>query len=308
MPTWKDKLDNGEILLIDGAMGTELERRGVPMSEQSWSAAALVEHPDAIVAVHEDYIRAGADVIITNTFATAPYILEALGYGDRIEETIAGAVDLAKRARDNCGVDVAITGSIANGAVRNQPRDPMDRVPPHEVMLANTQRMAGVLASGGCDLIALEMMQEDQMAPAALEGAKTTGLPVWLGLSCTWAEKREGLIGCSFPDVTFTTILERLLPLQPDAVCVMHSEVDATGPALQQVRERWDGVLGAYPNSGYYTAPNWNFVDTITPEDLVRAARGWVETGATMLGGCCGLGPEYIAALRDALPTMKPGD
>jgi homocysteine S-methyltransferase len=59
MPAWKDKLANGEILLIDGAMGTELERRGVPMHEETWSGAAVIEHPDAIIGAHEDYIRAG---------------------------------------------------------------------------------------------------------------------------------------------------------------------------------------------------------------------------------------------------------
>ena len=67
MPAWKDKFDNGDILVIDGAMGTELERRGVPMHAEAWSGAALVNHPEAIIGAHEDYIRAGAEVIITNT-------------------------------------------------------------------------------------------------------------------------------------------------------------------------------------------------------------------------------------------------
>ena len=155
MATWQDKLANNEIVVIDGAMGTELERRGVPMSERSWSGAALLDHPDAIVAVHEDYIRAGAEVIITNTFAIAPYVLDELGLGGRFNETVAGAVDLARRARDACGADVAIAGSIANGAIRNQRRDPEDRLPSHGKMVANTRRMAEALAEGGCDLIAL---------------------------------------------------------------------------------------------------------------------------------------------------------
>jgi len=305
MPDWKDKLAKGDLLLIDGAMGTELEKRGVPMSAQSWSGASLIEHPDAIVAVHEDYIRAGAQVIITNTFAVAPYVLEDLGYGDSVDATISDAADLAKRARDACGVEVAIAGSIANSSIRNQPRDLEDRLPPHETMVASTARMARALAKGGCDLIALEMMQEDRMAPAALEGARQAGLPVWLGVSAAWNESRDALVGCAFPDVAFDAILDSLLPLKPDVVSVMHTDIDATGPALEQVRQRWDGLLGVYPNSGYFTLPNWNFVDIISPDDLVRETRGWVAQGATILGGCCGLGPDHIAALRDALPTMK---
>jgi homocysteine S-methyltransferase len=306
MATWNDTLAKGDLLLIDGAMGTELEHRGVTMSNKSWSGASLIESPEAIVAVHEDYIRAGAEVIITNTFAVAPFVLEDLGYGDSIDATISGAVDLAKRARDACGIDVAIAGSIANSSVRNHSRDPQDRLPSHDTMVANAVRMAEALAKGGCDLIALEMMQEDHMAPAALEGAKTVGLPVWLGVSCAWNETRDELVGCAFPDVTFRAILDSLLPLAPDAVNVMHTDVDATGPALEQVKRGWSGTLGAYPNSGHFTPPNWNFVDIISPEDLVREARGWVDQGVTILGGCCGLRPEHISVLRDAIPSMKP--
>ena len=305
MAIWNETLASGDLLLIDGAMGTELEKRGVTMSETSWSGASLIENPDAIVAVHEDYIRAGAQVIITNTFAVSPYMLEKQGYGDSVDATISGAVDLARRARDACGVEVAIAGSIANSSVRNHPRDPQDRLPPHETMVANARRMAEALAKGGCDFIALEMMQEDRMAPAALEGAKQVGLPVWLGVSAAWNESRDALVGCAFPDVSFDAILESLLPLKPDVVSVMHTDIDATGPALEQVAKEWDGVLGVYPNSGYFTAPNWNFVDIISPDDLVKQARTWVDQGVTILGGCCGLGPDHIAALRDAIPTMK---
>jgi S-methylmethionine-dependent homocysteine/selenocysteine methylase len=306
MAIWNDTLANGDLLLIDGAMGTELESRGVTMSKKSWSGASLIESPETIVAVHEDYIRAGAQVIITNTFAVAPYVLEDLGYGDSVDATISGAVDLAKRAREASGVEVAIAGSIANSSIRNQPRDPQDRLPPHEIMVANAARMAEALAKGGCDFIALEMMQEDRMAPAALEGAKTVGLPVWLGVSAAWNETRDELVGCAFPDVTFQAILDSLLPLLPDAINVMHTDVDATGPALEQVKRGWSGILGAYPNSGYFTPPNWKFVDIITPDDLVREARGWVDLGVTILGGCCGLTPDHIVALRDAIPTMNP--
>ena len=306
MTAWKDKLVNGDLLLIDGAMGTELERRGVPMSEQSWSGAALVEHPEAIVGVHEDYIRAGAEVIITNTFAVAPYVLEGLGMGDRIDAAISGAVDLAKRARDQTGVDVAIAGSIANNAIRNQDRDPEDRVPVHETMVASARRMAEALAEGGCDIIALEMMQEDRMAPAALEAARSVGLPVWLGLSFNWNEAQDTLVGSAFPDVTADTVLDAVLPFDPDVVCVMHTDVHVTGAALEKVRSRWQGPLGAYPNAGYYAPPNWVFTDSVTPDDLVRETRGWVDQGASILGGCCGLGPEHISALRAALPFMTP--
>lgn len=306
MPAWKDKLDNGEILLIDGAMGTELERRGVPMSDISWSGASLLENPDAIVAAHEDYIRAGAEVIITNTFGVGPYLIEEMGYGDRIDELIRSAGELAQRARDNTGVDVAIAGSIASPGIRNQDWVRGAPQPDEDAMMESAYRMASQLAAGGCDLIALEMMMDTVAAPIGVKASQAVGLPVWLGLSVKWNDARDTLVShSSKTQVPLARMLDALLPLGPDAVNIMHTGIDATPAALDQVRARYDGPLGAYPESGYFTMPNWQFVDIIAPEDLVKEARGWVDQGVSILGGCCGLGPEHIAALRDAIPGMK---
>src|ERR687895_2791314 len=101
MSALQQRLEGGGVVLLDGAMGTELERRGVPMDDAAWDAAALVTHPDTVREVHEDYIRAGADVIITNTFATARHVLESAGMGERFRELNTRAVALAKEAREN---------------------------------------------------------------------------------------------------------------------------------------------------------------------------------------------------------------
>src|ERR687893_2320658 len=84
MSALQQRLDAGGVVILDGATGTELERRGVPMDDVAWDAAALLTHPDTVREVHEDYIRAGADVIITNTFATARHVLEPGGGGGEI--------------------------------------------------------------------------------------------------------------------------------------------------------------------------------------------------------------------------------
>ncbi len=111
---WQRRLDADQIVLIDGATGTELQRRGVPMDKLVWSGAAVLTHPDAVRATHEDYIRAGAQIIITNTFASTRQMLGPAGYGDEVEAVHRGAVDLAKQARDNVGDQtVAIAGSIS---------------------------------------------------------------------------------------------------------------------------------------------------------------------------------------------------
>ena len=109
----QQRLDVGEVVILDGATGTELEKRGVPMDDAAWDAAALATHPDTVREVHEDYIKAGADVIITNTFATARHVLEPAGMGERCREVNVRAVTLAKEARENAAArPVFIAGSI----------------------------------------------------------------------------------------------------------------------------------------------------------------------------------------------------
>jgi len=81
----------------------------------------------------------------------------------------------------------------------------------------------------------------------------------------------------------------------------MHSEVPDTAQGVEMVRERWTGPMAVYPESGYFTMPHWHFVDTITPDDLVTEARNWREAGVQLIGGCCGIGPEHIKALKAAL-------
>lgn len=307
MATWRDKLAAGEILVIDGAMGTELERRGVPMHAETWAGAALLEHPDKVREAHADYIRAGAEVIITNTFGASPHMLNAMGHGADAERIIAGAVDRAKEARDMVGRDVAIAGSISTMSAGSDTADPGDRHSPEEIA-DSMARMADALAEAGCDMIALEMMQDLSRAPVAMAAARRTGLPVWLGLTCAWNERRDGLVAFDFPDITFRSILDALLPMEPDVVSVMHTDVDATTAALEMVKTGYSGPLGAYPESGYFVMPHWNFVDVIAPDELVARSRGWVGQGVTILGGCCGLGPEHIRALdaaRDELAAAR---
>lgn len=305
MTSLNDKVTAGDIIVIDGGMGTELERRGVPMHAQTWAGAALVEHPDAVVDVHADFIRAGAEVIITNTFGASPHMLEAMGYGERAEAIIRGAVDLARRARDQVGRDVAIAGSISTMAAGGDLADPGNRHSDDEI--ANSlYSMARALADGGCDLIALEMMQDTVRAPVAMQSAKETGLPVWLGLTCTREEKENGdLVAFDFPENRFADILAETLPLEPDLVCIMHSDVGVTGDAIDALAKHWSGPLGVYPEAGYFEMPHWHFVDVIAPDALVERARTWGSQGVTVFGGCCGLGPEHIAALDGARESLE---
>jgi S-methylmethionine-dependent homocysteine/selenocysteine methylase len=300
---WQEKLERNDIVLIDGGTGSELQRRGVPMSDAAWSGAAVHTHPQMVRSVHEAYIAAGADVIITNTFGTARFTLAAAGLAAEFEAINRAAVELARQARETAGKSpdqVAIAGSMSNLPPNMDPRG----YPEPDRELAALRELAATLADNGVDLIALEMMEDTRHAARAMQAALETGLPVWLGVSC----RRSGngrLVSFDFPDTDFTEPLDVLIPMGPTVVNVMHSEIAAVLPAIELVRERWQGPIGVYPEVGYFTAPQWNVDPGATPEKFVAHARDWVRHGARLVGGCCGTSPEHIQALHHARPALR---
>ena len=300
MTTYQDlraRLGRGEVIIMDGATGTELQSRGVPMHGFAWSAAAIDTHPDVVREVHEDFIRAGADVIIANTFSTARHVLEPAGLGDRVRALNERAVALAHEARENAaaGRPIAVAGSISSFRTR---------VTPVERLEASFREQAEVLAAAGVDLIALEMMGDVQQAAPAIRAAAATGLPLWVGFSCLIGG--DGVIR-AYDDSPFSTALAEDLAVLADlphgdvAVTVMHTLTEETAPALELVGRHWSGVTGAYAHCGRWADPEWEFDDSVSPEDYLRAAQQWVEMGAQIIGGCCAIGPEYIRLLKERL-------
>jgi homocysteine S-methyltransferase len=301
MSAVQQRLDRGEVLILDGATGTELERRGVPMDDAAWDAAALLTHPDTVREVHEDYVRAGADIIITNTFATARHVLEPAGMGERFHELNTRAVALAKEARENVADgSVFIAGSISTFTAWYD----YGYEPGAERAQANYREQAEVLAASGVDMIALEMMRDIEQTSYALEAAMTTGLPVWIGFSCKTTD--EGAVVLWDGDHTLTEALEQIPPLGTSLVSIMHTLTEDTSATLQEVNAHWSGPLGAYPHSGEFIMPNWQYIDMISPKDFAAEARLWLEIGAQLIGGCCGIGPEHIRLLKERLPARVP--
>jgi S-methylmethionine-dependent homocysteine/selenocysteine methylase len=291
------RLGRGEVIILDGATGTELQIRGVPMHGFAWSAAALDTHPETVRAIHEDYVRAGADVIIANTYPTAPHVLEQAGLGDRVRALNLRAVALAREARENAaaGRPVAIAGSISSFRAR---------VTPAARLEGSYRQQAELLVEAGVDLIALEMMGSFVQAAPAIRAAAATGLPVWAGFSCLLGD--DGVIRF-FDGSPFSTGLTQDLALLADlptddvAVTVMHTLTEETAPALEIVRRHWSGVTGAYAHSGRWVDPEWEFDHSVSPGSYLRAAQQWVEMGAQIIGGCCAIGPEYIRLLKERL-------
>jgi S-methylmethionine-dependent homocysteine/selenocysteine methylase len=292
----KERLERGDIIILDGAMGTELEKRGVPMDGVAWSGAAVKSHPEIVRQVHEEYIRAGADIIITNTFSMARHVLEPAGLGDQFESLNRRAVALAQAARDRvAGRDVAIAGSISTFDAHNQAAY---RPMPAQTQ-ANYRAQAEALAEAGVDLFMMEMMIDIEQATYAVQAAVATGRPVWLGFSCKI--DAAGRVVLFHQEHTLSDALAALTPLGGELMSIMHTHVADAGPALSLLAEQWAGPKGVYLHSGHFVMPNWQFVNIISPEDYAAQAQSWVAQGYQVIGGCCGTGPEHIRRLKERI-------
>ena len=296
-PDWlHDRIAGGELVIIDGATGSELEARGVPMVQKGWSVLAQLEYPDVLRTLHEDYIRSGASVVITNTFGAGRHLLEPGGLGDRIAEAHTSAVEIARQACDVAESEVAVAGSISTYMADHDDPRWLGR-------LDETYReQVSLLVDAGVDLIALEMMQRPDLAMPAVHAAVESGLPVWVGVSAQRSPDGDGgIVTLDHPEVALGEIVELVVAEPIGVLSVMHTSVPDTGPALDLVRAHWSGPMGAYPEAGYFEEPHWRFVDIIEPDALVGAARDWMGQGVGIVGGCCGLGVDHIRALTAGL-------
>lgn len=297
----ENRLLSGNIVLLDGGTGTELEKRGAAMDPEAWCGPATLENADILEGIHRDYIAAGADIITANTYASSRLMLEHAGYADRFEEINRTAVAAAFRAREASNRDdVLVAGSLSQMCPMTTGSDlpDLNREPPTAVMRDAFCELATLLREAGCDLILLEMMYYPQRIPLAFEAAIATGLPVWAGFSVRRDEAGNIVSFAPERSVPFDDLLTILNELDVQAAGLMHSSADVIGEALGILRQHYSGPLMAYPDSGYFRMPHWQFEDVIEPETLAKFARTWVDDGVQILGGCCGLSPKHIAALH----------
>jgi methionine synthase I (cobalamin-dependent) len=296
------RLNLGEILILDGAIGTELQRRGAPMDSVAWCAVATNSHSDLLRQIHLDYIEAGATIITTNTFSSARHVLDAAGLGQETERINRTAVRLAREAVEESGrTDILIAGSMSSMAGLNSP---VAR-PVGESVAASYREQGSLLTDEGVDAIVAEMMIDLPNSSLVLDAARSTGLPVMVGWSASQDEERritpyrserqEGHKPHSFAE-----LMERGASLGGDVAGIMHSHVEVTGPALEILSEHWNGPLMAYAETGRFEPPNWMFSNTTSPSDYAELASKWVDLGVQVIGGCCGTTPEHIAALRSS--------
>jgi len=302
MSSLRNRLSEGGLIVLDGGIGTEIQRRGIALDPCAWSGFSHWHHPEIILGIHKDYILAGAEVITTNTFSSAKHILEDVGLVDDFERINRRAVDLAKRARDEvAGGEVWIAGSLST-------IPPLDRpaaVPAGPQIADNYARQARILADAGADLLIAEMLLDSDGASILIEACLASGLPVWAGFSASVAADQASVRAFRAPgkytemrDETFEELLRNVLRDGIDVAGVMHTKLPIMAPALGVLARLWKGPTMAYAETGRAGASEWFFEDVVAPEANADQARIWIQNcGVRIVGGCCGTGPEHVAAL-----------
>ncbi len=291
------------VLLADGATGTNLFNAGLRTGDapELWN----FEHPERIGDLHRQFVLAGADLVLTNTFGANAYRLKLHGAEDRVREINLAAARIAREVADAAGREVAVAGSMGpTGEILA----PLGELKPEEAAEA-FRHQAEALAEGGADVLWIETMSSREELDAALEGAGGVGLPVVC--TCSFDTNGRTMMGLTPADLA-----ERCCNSEPrpaaygsncgtgaaELVVAVLNLARAAGP---------ESVLVAKANCGI---PEW--VDGAiryngTPELMADYACLARDAGARIIGGCCGTTPKHLAAMRKALdetPSASPPD
>jgi len=280
-------------LLADGAMGTLLFSRGIP--QRSNLDELVATRPDLVGAIHREYLAAGADIIESATFGANRVRLAPFGLADQAGRLTRRGAQLAREARDVAGRDVLVAGSI--GPLGAPTRELLHLDEP-AVRAAFREAIDGLL-EGGVDLFWLETFSSVDHLRIAAEEARTAAVDLPIVALLTFGEELE------LPDGTTPgRAAEELRALDLDVVGVN------CGAGPQGCLEALTGMAGTghaiLPNAGLPQRIEGQFVYAAGPTYLADMAPRFVESGAAIIGGCCGTTPEHIAAMRASLDALRP--
>jgi S-methylmethionine-dependent homocysteine/selenocysteine methylase len=300
---FRTRLAAGQVLVLDGATGTELQRRGVDTALPLWSARALIEAPAVLRAIHAAYVAAGADIITTNTFRTHRRTLTRAGIGARARELTALAVQIAREAAQ-ADRTVFVAGSMSPLEDCYAPH----RVPPNADLQVEHAEMAQQLAEAGCDVLLVETMNTIREAVIAAQCATATGLPVCVSFVVGPGGRPPDQIDPIGQDEPLTLLSSESLAeavaalrlIDPAVIMINCVPLAFCDRALAELRALCSGSIGLYANVGHADdAVGWTLTDDVQPAAYAQHARRWCDQGAIIVGGCCGTTPEYITALSD---------
>jgi len=279
---WKN-----ELLILDGGMGTVLQAKGMPPSHPPnlWS----VEHPDQVRRLHEAYIEAGADIIFTNTFGASRLRLEPYGWGDRIAELNGAAVRLAREAAQD--------GTLVAGDVGPcGPAPSTFRQLSRERAFSIFEEQVEALASAGVDLLAIETIADLEEMDVAVAAARSVApaLPILGSLTFT----RDGRLRSGEEAAEAARSLEAMGVEIAGANCSFGFR--SLLPICEEMAKATILPLALKPSAGVPPTP------PASAEDAAAYARRFVEAGASLVGGCCGIGPAMLRAIATSVKGMRP--
>lgn len=291
------KLERGEVVIVDGGMGTEIKRRGIAEGSSELSVSAMLQSPQAIRNIHEDFLRVGAEVIITNTYICNAAKLSHIGWISeseveaemvRINELAAkAALDARTATGDN---DVVVAGSMGPLSQSYNP----DAVLPYDECLAAYRKQAEALAGAGVDVILVETCTRVHEAVAGVVAAGEAGKPAWAG----FVVDEEGRVSSG------ESILDAQTAVRDAGASILFlncSQAPYVTAGLNWLDGHQMMPVGAYAQGAVYEGKGWDFEESMSPERYLEYAREWAGLGARVIGGCCGTTPDHIGVLTAGL-------
>lgn len=280
---------NDRVLVGDGAIGSELFARGASIDRGIERLNIL--SPDMVLKLHQDYIAAGSRVIETNTFGANHLNLARFGADDRLKEIISEGVRLAREAAQD---KAYVAGSV--GPLPSVEGD----LPARSEQIAYFHEQISSLVESGVDLLIIESFTSlDELLVAVSVARSITDLPVV-------AEAEYGPHGCTDAGDTAYEVAVRCLEAGAD---VVGANCGYGVMSISSALKRMDGVeapLSAYVNAGFPDKVDGRLVYLSSPEYLASRAKGLLDLGVRLIGGCCGTGPEAIAAVSQTISDIKP--
>ena len=294
MNKFLELLNSGTILLSDGAMGTELQKRGLPSG--ACPEEYNVSHPEIIRSIHKDYFDAGADIVETNTFGANRARLKLHGYEDRVYEFCVAAASLAKSV---CPAGKFVAGSVGPTGELLEPLGTLSEEDAYKIFAEQVK----ALEEGGADVIFVETMMAAEEAVIAVRAAKdNTSLPV-VG-SMTFELGKAGLR--TMWGIDIKTAVEKYTGAGADVIGANCGKgFDEMVAIVKEMRPFTGKPIIAQSNAGI---PEWTHgmsVYTETPEVIAPKAEEILNSGVNILGGCCGTGPAHIKKMREILDRFS---
>lgn len=295
---FKTLLNEHSVLLADGAIGTNLFAVGLQTGDapELWN----IDHPDRIETLHKSFVDAGSDIILTNTFGGTSYRLNLHNAGHRVHELNVAAAQIAKRAADSTNRTVLVAGSMGPTGEILAPNGPVSI----DEARAAFREQALALKHGGVDILWIETISSAEEIEAAVLGAADADLPIAYTVSID--TNGRTMMGLTAADtVGISARLSAKIAALGTNCGVGASEVVAAILNLNTAAERLpeQPALVAKANCGIPEYINGKIVYNGTPELMAEYARLCINSGATIIGGCCGTTPAHVKAMRDAIDS-----